>query len=139
MMTSKENIKAEIFHAERQDDQLTLLFGDGGDSKSFFTITHTKPRDYRLAQSKIRPSGTDVRFEFSETGKFIYTADQTRIYIYNRDKQEPIFTYERGTETRLMSESMPQFIHDQTVVFTTSQYAIGFDLQNEKKLFQEEC
>lgn len=69
----------------------------------------------------------------------MYTADGTRIYIYNRDKQEPIFTYERESETRLMSESMPQFIHDQTVVFTTSKYAIGFDLQNEKKIFHEEC
>ena len=37
----------------------------------------------------------------------MYTADGTRIYIYNRDKQEPIFTYERESETRLMSESMP--------------------------------
>ena len=47
--------------------------------------------------------------------------------------------YERESETRLMSERIPQFIHDQTVVFSTTKYVIGFDLQNEKEIFREEC
>ena len=79
-----------------------------------------------------------INLKASETGKFIFAASEKVICIYKHDKENPIYKYERQEGDRDLDDTEPQFISDQLFVFTTGQFAIGIDLENEKELFREQ-
>ena len=62
------------------------MYGDEN-SKKIFTTKHAKPRDYTLPENIEHDlEGNILKFEVSETGKYLFAASEKAICIYNCDK-----------------------------------------------------
>ena len=74
---------------------LTFIFDKAG-NKKIFKLTHIGLRKYELPKNLNDDlEGEPVKLELSETGTYIFAASKRVICLYRRDKEEPIYRYEK--------------------------------------------
>ena len=71
------------------------MFDKAGDKK-IFKPTHLELRKYNLPKNLDEDlNGELIKLELSETGNYIFAASKKVICLYRRDKEEPIYRYEK--------------------------------------------
>ena len=78
-----------------------------GDEKKLFTITNSEPKKYQLPDHLVEYPDHNVYFELSQTGKYIYTASEKLICLYNSLQQKPILKYYWQEKDRDLNETLP--------------------------------
>ena len=86
-------MKAQIYFAHRQNQQITLIYGDG-EKKKLCTISHTEPREHEMIKKLNEailshiPQGDRIeKLEASDDGEYIFVGMNKAIRIYNRVKE----------------------------------------------------
>ena len=66
-----------------------------------------------------------IRLEVFEDGKYIYAANDKVICLYNRDKNQTLYKYEKQGEPLGLNFAVPVYIADnQMIAFSTLKFAM---------------
>ena len=69
---------------------------DKADVKKIFRITHMEPRKYDLPKNLSQEFRKGLlKLELSKTGFYTFASSRELICLYRRDKEEPIYRYEK--------------------------------------------
>ena len=86
-------MKAQIYFAHRQNQQITLIYGDG-EKKKLCTISHAEPREHETLKNLNEavlshiPQGDEIwKMEASIDGDYIFVGMSKAICIYNKVKE----------------------------------------------------